>query len=67
VQAGFHYYEAFPEEIDRAIAENQGMGYERLKRLFPQIGVVEAAAATAARRPSNSPYAVRVWYRAQIC
>jgi hypothetical protein len=35
VQAGFCYYEAFPEEIDRAIAENQAMGYERLKRLFP--------------------------------
>jgi hypothetical protein len=51
VQAGFHYYEAFPDEIDRAIEENQGMGYERLKRLFPQLGVVEVvepAATTAA-------------------
>ena len=47
VQAGFHYYEAFPEEIDRAIEENQAMGYERLKRLFPQLGVVEAATAAA--------------------
>ena len=47
VQAGFHYYEAFPEEIDRAIEENQAMGYERLKRLFPQLGVVEPAETTA--------------------
>jgi hypothetical protein len=42
VLAGFHYYEAFPEEIDAAIAENQSMGYEKLKRLFPQLSVIEA-------------------------
>lgn len=44
VQAGFHYYEAFPDEVDRAIGENQAMGYERLKRLFPQLGVIEGVA-----------------------
>jgi len=41
VQAGFHYYEAFPDEIDRAVAENQSLGYERLKRLFPQMSLIE--------------------------
>lgn len=37
LQAGFNYYEAYPEEIDRAVAENDAMGYEQLKRLLPQI------------------------------
>jgi hypothetical protein len=46
VQAGINYYEAFPEEIDRAIAENQSMDYERLRRLFPQMGLVEAMEKT---------------------
>ncbi len=40
VQAGFNYYEAFPEEIDRAIEENK-MGPEKLKRLFPQLKLIE--------------------------
>lgn len=40
VQAGFHYYEAYPEEIDQAIAENEAMGFDRLKRLFPQMNLV---------------------------
>ena len=41
VIAGFYYYEAFPDEIDRAITENQSMGLEKLKRLFPQMALVE--------------------------
>ncbi len=47
VQAGFHYYEAFPQEIDQAIAENESMGFEKLKRLFPQMGLVESSAGKA--------------------
>ena len=42
VMAGFHYYEGFPDEIDRAINENQSVGFEKLKRLFPQMALVEA-------------------------
>jgi nitrogenase molybdenum-iron protein alpha/beta subunit len=40
VQAGINYYEAFPEEIDRAIAENN-VGPEKLKRLFPHLQVID--------------------------
>lgn len=40
VQAAFNYYEAFPEEIDRAIAENRSMDYEKMKRLFPHMRLV---------------------------
>lgn len=40
-QAAFNYYEAFPTEIDEAIDENRSMGYEQLKRLFPQMHLTE--------------------------
>ena len=41
-QAAFHYYEAYPNEIDIALAENDAMGYEQIKRLLPnaQLSVV---------------------------
>ena len=42
-QAAFNYYEAFPQEIDGAIAENQAMGYEKLRRLFPHMMLTEVA------------------------
>ena len=41
VQAAFNYYEAFPHEIDAAVAENKAMDYEKLKRLFPHMRLVE--------------------------
>ena len=41
VQAALNYYEAFPHEIDAAIAENKAMDYEKLKRLFPHMRLVE--------------------------
>ena len=37
VQAAFDYAAAYPEEIDSALAENRE-GFERIKRLLPQIG-----------------------------
>jgi uncharacterized protein (DUF433 family) len=40
VQAAFQYYEAFPEEIDRALREND-LGYERLKESLPNLQLVE--------------------------
>jgi uncharacterized protein (DUF433 family) len=37
VQAALHYYEAFPAEIDAAIAEARSMTFEKLKRKLPQL------------------------------
>jgi hypothetical protein len=37
VQAAFHYYEAFPDEIDAAIADVKGQSFDTLKRKLPQI------------------------------
>jgi len=37
VQAAFHYYEAFPEEIDAQIADVRSMTFEKLKRKLPQL------------------------------
>ena len=31
-----NYAKAFPEEIDGALAENDAMGFEALKRMLPQ-------------------------------
>jgi hypothetical protein len=36
VQAEVHYAEAFPEEIDEAIAENAAFDFQALKRMLPQ-------------------------------
>ncbi len=35
VQAGINYRDAFPEEIDEALAENDAMDFDSLKRMFP--------------------------------
>ena len=48
VQAAVHYAEAFPEEIDEAIAENDSAGFESLKRMLPQAA--EFTAENAAKR-----------------
>ncbi len=37
VKAGFHYYEAYPQEIDLLIADNDAMTFDQLKRLLPQL------------------------------
>jgi hypothetical protein len=36
VQAASNYAEAFPAEIDEAIAENDATDFETLKRMLPQ-------------------------------
>jgi uncharacterized protein (DUF433 family) len=41
VRAAFHYYEAFPAEIDEAIEDNGSLGYQKLKRLLPQLELME--------------------------
>ena len=37
VQAAFNYYRAYPEEVDRIIAENNAITFEDLQRQFPDI------------------------------
>jgi hypothetical protein len=37
IEAAFNYYRAYPEESDRAIAENDSWTYERLKQTLPQL------------------------------
>jgi macrodomain Ter protein organizer (MatP/YcbG family) len=36
VQAALHYAEAFPQEIEEAISENDSAGFETLKHRLPQ-------------------------------
>jgi len=36
VQAAVHYAEAFPSEIDEALAENDATDFDALKRMLPQ-------------------------------
>jgi len=36
VEGAFQYYQAYPEEIDLALAENR-VGFERLKQMFPHM------------------------------
>lgn len=40
VLAGLHYYEAFPEEIDLPLAENDAMTVNDLRRLIPDLEVI---------------------------
>ncbi len=37
VQAAFHYYEVFPQEIDAAIVEVRSQTFDTLKRKLPQL------------------------------
>lgn len=40
IQNAFDYYRAYPEEIDRALAENDSWTYERLKESLPQLELI---------------------------
>ncbi len=37
VRAALNYYEAYPAEIDQAIADNRSISYDRLKRALPRV------------------------------
>lgn len=37
IEAAFNYYRAYPDESDRAIAENDSWTYERMKESLPQL------------------------------
>ena len=40
IKAAMNYYEAYREEVDQAIADND-IGYEAMKRLLPAIRLFE--------------------------
>lgn len=40
VQAALNYYEAYPAEIDQAIADNSAVTFDALKRLLPQTDCI---------------------------
>jgi len=48
VKAAIHYAEAFKDEIDEAIADNDGMDFKALKRMLPQT--TEFVAGKTAKR-----------------
>jgi uncharacterized protein (DUF433 family) len=48
VQAAVHYAEAFPEEVDEALSENDSTDFDSLRRMLPQAA--EFASRKAARR-----------------
>lgn len=48
VQAAVHYAEAFPEEIDEALSENDSTDFDLLKRMLPQAA--EFTSGKAERR-----------------
>jgi len=48
VQAAVHYAEAFPEEVDEALSENDSTDFDSLKRMLPLAA--EFASRKAARR-----------------
>lgn len=48
VQAALHYAEAFPEEVNEALAENNEMNFSALNRMLPQA--IEFKPRKAAKR-----------------
>jgi len=48
VQSAVHYAEAFPEEINEAVAENDARDFDALKRMLPQA--IEFVPRKAAKR-----------------
>ena len=50
VQAGFTYYQAYPAEIDQAIADNQSMSAPRLRRMLPGLEMIFTTAVQTTRR-----------------
>ncbi|HET6383994.1 MAG TPA: transcriptional regulator [Armatimonadota bacterium] len=44
VIVALNYYQAFPEEIDQALSEND-IGEERLRRMFPNLRVITLRSA----------------------
>jgi predicted DNA-binding protein len=49
VRAALNYDEAYPEEIQRAIAENRSVTFDRLRRLLPQTERIALRSLSADR------------------
>ena len=43
IQAAINYYEAFPQEIDQTIQDNDDLDFEALKRRLPNLRLFEVA------------------------
>jgi len=41
VQAAFHYYEAYPAEVDTVIEHNRSLTFDDVKRLLPGVRLFE--------------------------
>ncbi len=50
VQAAFHFYEAYKDEIDQAIADN-AIGYDAMKRLLPTLKLVTVSQDSTGGNP----------------
>ena len=48
IQSAVNYAQAFPDEIDQALAENEAMDFTALKRMLPQA--VEFVAGKPSKR-----------------
>ncbi len=58
VQAGFTYYEAYSAEIDEAIADNESMTAEQLRRLLPGLETFKSGAKITRRRKTSQRHAL---------
>jgi hypothetical protein len=55
VRAAVHYAETFPAEIDEAIAENEAMDFDALKRMLPQaVQFIPRKAASRSHAQTSS-------------
>ena len=53
VKAAFHYYEAYAQEIDQMISDNNAMTFDTLKRLLPHLeGISIPTSVLDAESPS---------------
>ena len=50
VSAAVHYAEAFPHEVDEALAENEAVDFSTLKRLLPQAIQIKVGKSARDRR-----------------
>ena len=58
VQAGFTYYQAYPAEIDQAIADNQSMSAQQLRRMLPGLEIFTPGVKTTRRRRMSRKHAL---------
>lgn len=53
IRAALNYYEAFPEEVDRAIEDNRAMTETTLRRRLPQMETVTVPTPGAGEREAG--------------